>query len=325
MTYLPTRLRGHQVLRNMLADVSLTMSDFIYPVFLVEGEGVCVEIPSMKDQYHLSVDMLETFMSKWIASGIKSFLLFGVPSQKDSEADCAYHDQGVIQRGLRQIKALYPEVFLITDICLCQYKSDGHCCFFTDNGQINRPKTLERLNQIAISHVQAGADMIAPSDMMDGRIRSLRTALDGVGYEHIPILSYSAKYASSFYGPFREAAHSAPTVGDRKSYQMDYHRQDEAFVEFNLDIEEGADLLMVKPAMAYLDIIAKGAAQKQLPIVAYQVSGEYAMLDLAVREGLLEEKAIYEALIGIKRAGAKLIISYFAPRLQQMIERYRES
>ncbi|PKM55566.1 MAG: porphobilinogen synthase, partial [Firmicutes bacterium HGW-Firmicutes-5] len=244
--------------------------------------------------------------------------------EKDAEGVCAYDDNGIVQKALRAIKAISPEIFLITDICLCQYKSDGHCCFFDPQGKIKREQTLRTLDQIAISHGKAGADMVAPSDMMDGRINSLRTALDKNGFEHLPIMAYSAKYASSFYGPFRDAAHSAPAMGDRQAYQMDFHRASEAISEFELDVKEGADILMVKPAMPYLDIVSKASERFNRPIAAYQVSGEYAMLERAVRENLIAEKSIYESLIGIKRAGANLILSYFAPVAQELIEKYSE-
>ncbi|PKM66680.1 MAG: porphobilinogen synthase [Firmicutes bacterium HGW-Firmicutes-2] len=324
MGYLPTRLRQHGVLRKMVRNVHLTMDDMIYPIFMVEGENVYKEIESMKGQYHISVDQLERLVPQWQSKGIKSLLIFGVPDEKDAEGVCAYDDNGIVQKALRAIKAISPEIFLITDICLCQYKSDGHCCFFDPQGKIKREETLRTLDKIAISHGKAGADMVAPSDMMDGRINSLRTALDKNGFEHLPIMAYSAKYASSFYGPFRDAAHSAPAMGDRQAYQMDFHRASEAINEFELDVKEGADILMVKPAMPYLDIVSKASERFNRPIAAYQVSGEYAMLERAVRENLIAEKSIYESLIAIKRAGAILILSYFAPVVEELIEKYSE-
>lgn len=317
---LPTRLRRTPVIRELVREHTLSMSDIIYPLFIVEGTGIRKEISSMKGQYHLSVDQLETEIKECRERGIKAVLLFGIPDEKDSLATSAYEAQGIIQKAIRQIKAIDQAMMVITDICLCEYKSDGHCCLYDEKGQIRRKETLDLLGKIALSHAEAGVDMVAPSDMMDGRIGAIREVLDNAQYEHIPIMAYSAKYASSFYGPFREAAHSAPAFGDRKMYQMDPANCREAIKEMTLDIEEGADLLMVKPAMPYLDIIHQARSTFLVPIVAYQVSGEYAMLEGAVTSGLLDKKAIYESLLSIKRSGADIIITYFAKELKEWME-----
>lgn len=316
----PTRLRTSQGLRKMVRETVLSMDDIIYPIFVVEGENIREQISSMKDQYSLSIDRLEKEIELLREQGIKSLLLFGTPEYKDEVASLAYDNDGIVQKAIRTIKSVDPEMLVITDICLCQYKSDGHCCLFDDKGYIKRENTLELLNKIAISHAKAGADIVAPSDMMDGRIGSIRKILDEAGYEHVAIMSYSAKYASSFYGPFREAVHSAPSFGDRKSYQMDPANSREAIKEMALDVEEGADMLMVKPAGPYLDIIKQGKEKFMLPMAAYQVSGEYTMLRNAVDHNVVNESAIYESLIGIKRSGADMIITYFAKEIKRLIE-----
>ena len=320
---LPTRLRKNTAVRNLIRETQLSMNDVVYPLFIVDGQGVRKEIGSMKDQYHLSLDMLgaETLALKEL--GIRYVILFGVPDEKDSEATPAFVADGLIQEGIRVIKKVDPEMYVITDVCLCEYKSDGHCCFFEENGEIRRAQTLETLSRSALSHVEAGADMVAPSDMMDGRIDHMRETLDRAGYESIPIMAYSAKFASSFYGPFRDAANSAPSFGDRRSYQMDPANSREALKEMVLDIDEGADIVMVKPAMPYLDIIAKGKELSYLPMAAYQVSGEYAMIKNAVDADLMDRRAIFESLISIKRAGADIIITYFAKELQAMLKDYQ--
>ena len=320
---LPTRLRKNTAVRNLIRETQLSMNDVVYPLFIVDGQGVRKEIGSMKDQYHLSLDMLgaETLALKEL--GIRYVILFGVPDEKDSEATPAFVADGLIQEGIRVIKKVDPEMYVITDVCLCEYKSDGHCCFFEENGEIRRAQTLETLSRTALSHAEAGADMVAPSDMMDGRIDHMRETLDRAGYESIPIMAYSAKFASSFYGPFRDAANSAPSFGNRRSYQMDPANSREALKEMVLDIDEGADIVMVKPAMPYLDIIAKGKELSYLPMAAYQVSGEYAMIKNAVDADLMDRRAIFESLISIKRAGADIIITYFAKELQAMLKDYQ--
>ncbi|MBC3900942.1 porphobilinogen synthase [Acetobacterium malicum] len=320
---LPTRLRKNTAVRNLIRETQLSMNDVVYPLFIVDGQGVRKEIGSMKDQYHLSLDMLgaETLALKEL--GIRYVILFGVPDEKDSEATPAFVADGLIQEAIRVIKKVDPQMYVITDVCLCEYKSDGHCCFFEENGEIRRAQTLETLSRTALSHAEAGADMVAPSDMMDGRIDHMRETLDRAGYESIPIMAYSAKFASSFYGPFRDAANSAPSFGDRRSYQMDPANSREALKEMVLDIDEGADIVMVKPAMPYLDIIAKGKELSYLPMAAYQVSGEYAMIKNAVDADLMDRRAIFESLISIKRAGADIIITYFAKELQAMLKDYQ--
>ncbi|MBU4541962.1 MAG: porphobilinogen synthase [Firmicutes bacterium] len=320
---LPTRLRKNTAVRNLIRETQLSMNDVVYPLFIVDGQGVRKEIGSMKDQYHLSLDMLgaETLALKEL--GIRYVILFGVPDQKDGQATPAFVADGLVQEAIRIIKRVDPQMYVITDVCLCEYKSDGHCCFFEENGEIRRDQTLKTLSKTALSHAQAGADMVAPSDMMDGRIDHIRETLDQAGYESIPIMAYSAKFASSFYGPFRDAANSAPAFGDRRSYQMDPANSREALKEMVLDIDEGADIVMVKPAMPYLDIIAKGKELSYLPMAAYQVSGEYAMIRNAVDADLMDRRAIFESLISIKRAGADIIITYFAKELQAMLKDYQ--
>ena len=320
---LPTRLRKNTAVRNLIRETQLSMNDVVYPLFIVDGQGVRKEIGSMKDQYHLSLDMLgaETLVLKKL--GIRYVILFGVPDQKDGQATPAFVADGLVQEAIRIIKRVDPQMYVITDVCLCEYKSDGHCCFFEENGEIRRDQTLKTLRKTALSHAQAGADMVAPSDMMDGRIDHIRETLDQAGYESIPIMAYSAKFASSFYGPFRDAANSAPAFGDRRSYQMDPANSREALKEMVLDIDEGADIVMVKPAMPYLDIIAKGKELSYLPMAAYQVSGEYAMIRNAVDADLMDRRAIFESLISIKRAGADIIITYFAKELQAMLKDYQ--
>ena len=320
---LPTRLRKNAAIRNMIRETELSMRDVIYPLFVVEGEGVKREIPSMRGQYHFSLDKLPEEIQELKTKGVRYVILFGVPDEKDSEATPAFIEDGVIQKAIKVIKDTDPEMYVVCDVCLCEYKSDGHCCFFHNNGEIDRAKTLETLCRVTVSYAKAGVDMVAPSDMMDGHIEAMREALDGAGYESIPIMGYSAKFASTFYGPFRDAANSAPAFGDRRAYQMDPANVNEAMKEVELDIEEGADIVMVKPAMPYLDVIAKAKELSFLPMAAYQVSGEYAMIRNAVDAGLLDEKAIYESLLCIKRAGADVIITYFAADLAELIEKYQ--
>lgn len=316
----PTRLRGNARVRNLVRENSLSMDQIIYPIFVVEGKGIKEEISSMKDQYHFSVDVLVEEAKRWKELGIKNLLIFGAPEQKDSIATGGYDDNGIIQKAVRGLKEAHPDIYLITDICLCPFKDDGHCCVYKNDGRINREESLALLGKIALSHAKAGADMLAPSDMMDGRIKYIRQLLDENDYEHLPIMAYSAKFASSFYGPFREALHSAPAFGDRKMYQMDPGNGREAIKELQLDYEEGADILMVKPAMPYLDVIQKAKETFLAPIAAYQVSGEYAMLRSAVDGGLMNERAIYESLLGIKRSGGDMILTYFAKEVKRFLE-----
>ncbi|MBN2899269.1 MAG: porphobilinogen synthase [Clostridia bacterium] len=318
----PTRLRGNQLIRDLVKEVAISMNDIVYPLFMVEGTGIREEISSLKDQYHLSVDALEKEIPFLKEKGIKYLILFGSPNEKDAEATPAYAKDGIVQQAIRKIKSLDMGMYVITDVCLCQYKSDGHCCKFHPDGTIDLEASLELLSKVALSHAEAGADMVAPSDMMDGRIGNMRETLDENGFGHVPIMSYSAKYASNYYGPFREAANSAPAFGDRRAYQMDYANREEAMREMELDVMEGADILMVKPAMPYLDILRTGKDTFNLPMAAYQVSGEYAMLRLAVDQGIVDEKAILESLIAIKRSGADIIITYFAKEIVRLLEVY---
>lgn len=320
---LPTRLRKNAAIRNLVRETQLSMNDVVYPLFIVDGQNIRREISSMKDQYHLSLDRLEAETLALKELGIRYVILFGVPDEKDSDATPAFVENGLVQKAIRVIKKTDPDMYVITDVCLCEFKSDGHCCFFEENGDIQREKTLKTLSRTALSHAQAGADMVAPSDMMDGRIGHMRDTLNQAGYESIPIMAYSAKFASSFYGPFRDAANSAPAFGDRRSYQMDPANGREALKEMVLDVDEGADIVMAKPAMPYLDLIAQGKDLSYLPMAAYQVSGEYAMIKNAVDANLMDQRVIFESLISIKRAGADIIITYFAKELQAMLKDYQ--
>jgi len=317
----PTRLRRTSPIRQLVKENRLHMDQIIYPIFLVAGMGVREEIGSMKDQYHLSIDMLVKELPLLQSKGIASVLIFASTDHKSIDGRSGSAPDGLVQEGIRAIKSSPVKMTVIADVCLCQYKEDGHCCIYKENHEIDRPKTLEVLSQVALSYAEAGADMVAPSDMMDGRVAAIRKVLDVQGYEHVAIMAYSAKYASSFYGPFREAAHSAPSFGDRKSYQMDPANRREALREIDLDIEEGADIVMVKPAMPYLDIISDAATRTKVPVAAYQVSGEYAMIRSAVDQRQVDERAIYESLIAIVRSGASIIISYFAKDIQALIDK----
>lgn len=311
MFYRGRRLRTNPAIRDMTAEVSLNLDDFVYPLFIVEGENIREEISSMKGVYHLSVDEAVKEVEELLDLGIRSIILFGIPAYKDEIGTSGFENDGIIQRAVREIKNAHPDMYIITDVCLCEYTSHGHCGVLVD-GDVDNDKTLELLAKTALSHVKAGADMLAPSDMMDGRIGFIRDVLDENGYVNTPIMSYSVKYASSFYGPFREAADSAPSEGDRKTYQMDYRNSDEAIREVVADLEEGADLLIVKPAMAFLDIVRRVKDNFDIPIAVYNVSGEYSMIKNAIENGLVDEDIIEEILLSFKRAGADIIISYFA-------------
>ena len=318
----PRRLRATQALRNLVRETKLQIEDLIYPLFIVDGENIKREIPSMEGVYHFSVDMLEDEIKELTELGIEHVLLFGVPDdeKKDCCASEAFNPEGAVQRAIRKIKEINPQMSVICDVCMCEYTSHGHCGILTDSGYVHNDKTLDYLGKISLSYAEAGADMVAPSDMMDGRIAAIRQVLDNNGFENVVIMAYSAKYASSFYGPFRDAANSAPQFGDRKTYQMDPANSNEAIVEGKLDVAEGADIIMVKPALSYLDIIQRFKDNFDLPIAAYNVSGEYSMLKLAVKQGLLNESAIYEAVMSIKRAGATIIITYFAKDIAKMLK-----
>ena len=306
----PRRLRINSATRNLVRETKLNIEDLIYPLFIVEGENIKREISSLPDVYHFSLDMLEEEIKEIKDLGIEHVILFGIPHdhEKDACGSEAYNEDGIIQRAVRKIKEIDPDMNVVTDVCMCEYTSHGHCGILTEGGYVDNDKTLEHLAQIAVSHVKAGADMVAPSDMMDGRVKAIREALDKAGFVHIPIMSYSVKYASTFYGPFREAANSAPSFGDRKAYQMDPANTNEALIEAELDVLEGADILMVKPALSYLDVIRRVKDNYNLPLAAYNVSGEYAMLKSAVKNGILSEGAIYESILSIKRAGADIIM-----------------
>ncbi len=312
VTWRTRRTRETTTLRRMVRETRLSVDNLIYPMFVVEGEGVRQEISSMPGQYQLSVDNLVKDCADLVALHIPAVILFGIPDQKDDTATGAYHEHGVIQEAVRALKAAYPDLCVITDVCLCEYMDHGHCGIVEDGKILNDP-TLELLDRTAVSHVEAGADMVAPSDMMDGRVGSIRRALDQAGYHQAPVMAYSAKFASCFYGPFRVAAESAPSFGDRNSYQMDPANGREALREVDIDMEEGADIVMVKPALAYLDLIARVRDRVNVPVGAYNVSGEYAMTVAASRNGWLDpERAFMEVLIAIRRAGADMVLTYFA-------------
>lgn len=312
LLFRPRRLRRREPLRRMVRETHLNPEDFIYPMFAVPGKGVRQAVDSMPGVARLSVDLLVEEAKAVRDVGVPAVLLFGLPSQKDDTGSEAASPKGAVQQAVRQLKKQAPELVVITDVCLCGYTSHGHCGLLAGR-EVDNDATLEVLAQVAVSHAEAGADLVAPSDMMDGRVGAIREALDERGFEMVPILSYAVKYASSFYGPFREAAESAPAFGDRRSYQMDPANSREALREAALDVEEGADILMVKPALPYLDVIAQLAAEFDLPLAAYQVSGEYAMIKAAVKNGWLDETAVMlESLLSIKRAGADLILTYFA-------------
>lgn len=308
----PRRLRQNETIRNMIAETAVNAASLVYPMFVVEGEGVKEEIPSMPGQFRFSIDELLKEAATFAAIGLKSVLLFGIPDHKDEMASAAYDDDGVVQRAVRALKANYPDLYVITDVCLCEYMSHGHCGVVKGNDVDNDP-TLELLAKTALSHAVAGADMVAPSDMMDGRVAAIREKLDEAGFTNTPIMAYSAKYASAFYGPFRDAADSAPHFGNRKTYQMDVRNSREALHEVELDIEEGADIVMVKPGLAFLDVLRQTAEISNVPVAVYNVSGEYAMVKAAAQNGWIDENAIIrETLIAFKRAGADIIITYHA-------------
>jgi len=306
------RLRRTESIRRLVRETKLSVDDLVYPLFAVHGDGVKKEVPSMPGVYHLSVDLLCREAEYIFSLGIPAVILFGIPSVKDETGSEAYAEDGIVQRAVRAIKSSVPEIVVITDVCMCEYTSHGHCGIVAD-GAVDNDETLEYLMRIAVSHAEAGADIVAPSDMMDGRVGAIREALDDNGFAEVVIMSYSAKYASAFYGPFRDAADSTPQFGDRRGYQMDAANRREAFREISLDIDEGADIVMIKPALSYLDIISSARDQFDLPIAAYNVSGEYSMVKAAARNGWIDERrAVMEILTSIKRAGADIIISYHA-------------
>src|SRR3954465_4736178 len=308
----PRRLRSSEPIRNLVRETHLNPAQFILPLFVCPGEGIRREIGSMPGNYQMSIDQIVRECAEVESLGIGGVILFGLPESKDEMASGAYDDQGIVQRAVRAIKEESKRLVVMTDVCNCEYTSHGHCGFIKD-GDVDNDTTLQWLAKSALSHARAGADIVAPSDMMDGRVAAIRQALDANGLEKTPICAYAAKFASVFYGPFREAADSAPQFGDRRSYQMDPANAREAMREIELDLEEGADMIMVKPALSYLDLIAEARRRFDVPIAAYQVSGEYAMIVAAARNGWIDhDRAMMETLTSITRAGAKIILTYFA-------------
>ena len=318
----PRRLRGSENLRKMVRETRMDKSSLIYPLFVKEGTGIEEEIPSMEGQFRYSVDRLPFELERLQNAGVNSIMLFGIPDHKDEVGSGAYDPNGIVQKALREAKKQFPDMYYITDVCMCEYTSHGHCGVLCGH-DVNNDATLELLAKTAVSHVEAGADMVAPSDMMDGRVRAIREALDANGHYGAPIMSYAVKYASAFYGPFRDAAGSAPSFGDRKSYQMDFHNRREGMKEALTDVEEGADIIMVKPAMSYLDMVSEVSKAVNVPVAAYSVSGEYAMVKAAAEKGWIDEKKIVcENMIAIKRAGADIIITYHALDVAKWIDEF---
>ncbi len=311
----PRRLRKNKTIRSMVRETKLSVDALVYPMFIAEGTGIAEEISAMPGQYRFSPDQAILKIEGMQKAGVNSFLLFGIPDTKDACGSESFAENGIVQRAIRAIKEQFSDVYLITDVCMCEYTSHGHCGILHGR-EVDNDATLNYLSKIALSHARAGADMIAPSDMMDGRVAAIRETLDENGFTDIPIMAYSAKFASAFYGPFRVAADSAPAFGDRKSYQMDFHNRLEALREIELDIREGADIIMVKPAMNYLDIVREARGRTDLPIAAYSVSGEYAMVKAAAGLGFIDETRIMmEMAVAAKRAGADIYITYFAKEI----------
>ena len=317
--YRPRRLRRTETFRAMIRETRLAPEQMIYPLFVLPGKGVREPVPSMPGVFRLSVDQLAAEARDCLALGVRSVLLFGLPEKKDGLGSGAYAKNGIVQQAIRELKNRTPEMSVVTDVCLCEYTDHGHCgCLVGE--EVDNDATLELLAKTALSHAQAGADMVAPSDMMDGRVSEIRTALDEENFHNVPIMSYAVKYASAFYGPFRDAAECAPQFGDRRGYQMDPANSREALREATLDVDEGADILMVKPAIAYLDIIARLHDEFDLPVAAYQVSGEYAMIKAAAERGWIDgERVMAESLIAIRRAGADIILTYFAKEMARVL------
>jgi porphobilinogen synthase len=317
--YRARRLREKENFRRMVRETTLSVSDLVYPLFVVHGKKIKKEIPSMPGNYHLSVDCLVEELKSVADLGIPAVLLFGIPEKKDDVGSEAYDDKGIVQRAIRAIKKANIPLEVITDVCLCEYTSHGHCGVLSKE-KIENDSTLDLLAQMAVSHAKAGADMVAPSDMMDGRVGAIREELDESGFSDLPIMSYAVKYASAFYGPFRDAAQSTPQFGDRRSHQMDPANTREAYREALLDIEEGADIIMVKPALPYLDIIQRLHQEFDYPIAAYNVSGEYSMIKAAAAKGWIDgERVMMETLLSIKRAGADIILTYFAKEAAEIL------
>lgn len=319
----PRRLRGSENVRRMVRETRMDKSSLIYPMFVMDGQNIQEEIPSMEGQYRYSVDRMGYELERLAKAGVGSVMLFGIPEIKDECGSQAYAENGIVQRALREAKRLFPDLYYITDVCMCEYTSHGHCGVLCGS-DVDNDATLELLSKIALSHVEAGADMVAPSDMMDGRVRAIREKLDQAGHKTTPIMSYAVKYASAFYGPFRDAADSTPAFGDRRSYQMDFHNSREGVREALLDIEEGADIVMVKPALAYQDMITKVHDVTNVPVAAYSVSGEYAMVKAAARMGWIDEdRIICEMAVGSYRAGAQIYLTYFAKELARFMDEGR--
>ncbi len=320
MNIRPRRLRNGELLRKMVRETRMDPSTLIYPMFVKEGENLAEEIPTMPGQYRWSVDRVFEKLDALLEDGVRSVMLFGIPDHKDEVGSSAWDENGIVQKALHRIKEEYrDELYVITDVCMCEYTSHGHCGVLC-GCSVDNDKTLELLSRTALSHVQAGADMVAPSDMMDGRVRAIRTTLDQNGFTGTPIMSYAVKYASGFYGPFRDAAGSAPSFGDRKGYQMDYHNSREGIKEALLDVEEGADIIMVKPAMSYLDMVSKVKETVNVPVASYSVSGEYAMIKAGAQLGYIEEeKLIMETAASAYRAGTDLYLTYYAQEIARLM------
>ena len=319
----PRRLRGSEVLRKMVRETRMDKASLIYPMYVKEGSGIIEEIPTMPGQFRYSVDTQGEILSRLQDAGVKNVMFFGIPDHKDEVGSGAYDPEGIVQKALRQARKDFPEMYLITDVCMCEYTSHGHCGVLCGH-DVDNDRTLELLAKTALSHVEAGADMVAPSDMMDGRVRAIREMLDANGHYTAPIMSYAVKYASGFYGPFRDAAGSAPSFGDRKSYQMDFHNSREGIKEALMDVEEGADIIMVKPAMAYQDMITRVRDEVNVPVAAYSVSGEYAMVKAGASLGYIEEERIIsEMAVGVYRAGADIYLTYFAPEIARLMDEGR--
>lgn len=319
--YRPRRLRKNESFRTLIRETHIIPGQLIYPLFIMPGKNIREEVPSMPGVYRISVDQLASEAKECLSLGINNVLLFGLPEKKDAMGSGAHAKNGIIQQAIKELKNKVPKIMVITDVCLCEYTDHGHCgCLI--GGTVDNDATLEILAKTALSHAQAGADMVAPSDMMDGRVAEIRGILDENNFDAVPIMSYAAKYASAFYGPFRDAADCAPQFGDRRSYQMDPANSREALREATLDVDEGADILMVKPAVAYLDIIAKLKEEFDLPVAAYHVSGEYAMIKAAAQNGWIdEERVVQETMLSLKRAGADIIITYFAKDMARLLQR----
>ena len=319
----PRRLRGSENLRKMVRETRMDKSSHIYPLFVKEGTGIEEEIPSMEGQFRYSVDRLPFELERLQNAGVNSIMLFGIPDHKDEVGSGAYDPNGIVQKALREAKKQFPDMYYITDVCMCEYTSHGHCGVLCGH-DVNNDATLELLAKTAVSHVEAGADMVAPSDMMDGRVRAIREALDANGHYGAPIMSYAVKYASAFYGPFRDAAGSAPSFGDRKSYQMDFHNRREGMKEALTDVEEGADIIMVKPAMSYLDMVSEVSKAVNVPVATYSVSGEYAMVKAAAKMGWIDEERIMcEMAVSAYRAGAQIYLTYYAKELAKCMDEGR--